>query len=75
MRGRRVDEALDELTRALDSGLRNGDEVLLIIHGMGTGVLRSAVREHLSGSPYIVSHRSGVRGEGGEGVTIATLRR
>lgn len=75
LRGRRVDEALDELTRALDSGLRNGDEVLLIIHGMGTGVLRSAVREHLSGSPYIVSHRSGVRGEGGEGVTIATLRR
>lgn len=75
LRGRRVDEALDELARALDGGLRDGDEVLLIIHGMGTGALRSAVREHLTGSPYIVSHRSGGRGEGGEGVTIATLRK
>ena len=75
LRGRRVDEALDELAQALDMGLRDGDEILLIIHGMGTGALRSAVREQLSISPYVVSHRPGVRGEGGEGVTIATLRR
>ncbi|MCH7868469.1 MAG: Smr/MutS family protein [Myxococcales bacterium] len=75
LRGRRVDEALDELARALDLGLRDGDEILRIIHGIGTGALRSAVREHLTVSPHIISHRAGERGEGGEGVTIATLRR
>jgi DNA mismatch repair protein MutS2 len=75
LRGRRVHEAIDELTRALDGGLRDGDEILLVIHGMGTGALRSAVREHLTLSPYIVSHRTGEQSEGGEGVTIATLRR
>lgn len=75
LRGRRVDEALDDLAQALDDGLRDGDEILQIIHGMGTGALRSAVREHLTASPHVVSHRAGERGEGGDGVTIATLCR
>ncbi|MCP4035988.1 MAG: hypothetical protein GY733_03565 [bacterium] len=75
LRGKRVDEAIDELMRALDKGLRDADEMLHVIHGMGTGALRSAVREQLGASPHIVSHRAGERGEGGDGVTIATLRR
>ncbi|MCP5041409.1 MAG: hypothetical protein GY944_10320 [bacterium] len=75
LRGRRVDEAIDELERTLDRGLRDGDEILQVIHGMGTGALRSAVREYLHASPHVLSHRAGERGEGGEGVTIAALRR
>ncbi len=75
LRGRRVDEALDELARVLDAGLRDGDEILHVIHGIGTGALRAAVREHLHASPHVVSHRAGERGEGGDGVTIAELRR
>jgi DNA mismatch repair protein MutS2 len=42
-----------------------------IIHGKGTGVLRSAVREQLKDSPYIFSHQSGQEKEGGDGVTVA----
>ncbi|MBW2387742.1 MAG: Smr/MutS family protein, partial [Deltaproteobacteria bacterium] len=75
LRGMRVDAALDDLVQVLDDGLRDGDDFLLVIHGMGTGALRSAVREHLAASPHVVSHRAGERGEGGEGVTIATLRK
>ncbi|MDP6977508.1 MAG: Smr/MutS family protein [Myxococcota bacterium] len=75
LRGRRVDEALDELASALDAGLRDGDEILHVIHGIGTGALRAAVREHLHASPHVISHRPGERGEGGDGVTIAELRR
>lgn len=75
LRGRRVDEALDELASELDAGLRDGDELLHVIHGIGTGALRAAVREHLEASPHILSHRPGQRGEGGDGVTIAALRR
>jgi DNA mismatch repair protein MutS2 len=75
LRGMRVDEALDVLVQVLDDGLRDGDDFLQIIHGMGTGALRSAVRENLAASPHVVTHRAGERGEGGEGVTIATLRR
>jgi DNA mismatch repair protein MutS2 len=75
LRGMRVDEALDDLAQVLDDGLRDGDDFLHVIHGMGTGALRAAVREHFTASPHIVSHRPGERGEGGEGVTIATLRK
>lgn len=75
LRGKRVEEARDELIRALDAGLRDGNELLHIIHGMGTGALRSAVREYLDASPHVVSHRPGERGEGSAGVTVAALRR
>ena len=75
LRGRRVDEAIDELATALDQGLRDGDERLHVIHGMGTGALRSAVGKYFTASPHVVSHRQGERGEGGTGVTIAVLRR
>jgi len=75
LRGCRVDEALDQLLRVIDQGLRDGNETLQVIHGIGTGALRAAVREHLASSPHIVSHRAGERGEGGDGVTIATLHR
>lgn len=75
LRGRRVDEAIDEVTSALDQCLRDGDELLHVIHGMGTGALRSAVREFFTASPHVVSYRAGERGEGGTGVTIAVLRK
>jgi DNA mismatch repair protein MutS2 len=44
-----------------------------IVHGKGTGTLRQAVRQQLRGHPLVKSHRSGERGEGGSGVTVAYL--
>jgi DNA mismatch repair protein MutS2 len=41
-----------------------------VVHGKGTGALRKAVREYLSGHPLVSSYRSGEQGEGDTGVTI-----
>ncbi len=74
LRGMRAEEALDLLERFLDSMLRREVDSVRIVHGKGTGVLRTVVRELLSSSPYVKNFRQGEAREGGEGVTIATLR-
>lgn len=45
-----------------------------IIHGKGTGKLRTVVREALSEHAHVVSFEAGKRTEGGEGVTVANIR-
>jgi len=45
-----------------------------IVHGIGTGILSKAVREHLSEHPLIKSFRGGTQAEGGGGVTIVNLK-
>jgi DNA mismatch repair protein MutS2 len=73
LRGARVDEALEALTRYLDDAGLAGLNKVLIIHGMGTGALRDAVRAEASGHPLVRSLRPGERGEGGDGATIVEL--
>jgi DNA mismatch repair protein MutS2 len=75
LRGLRVDEALDRLAEALDRALAAGAESLAVVHGIGTGALRDAVRRHLSESPWVAGYAAGESAEGGEGVTIARLGR
>jgi DNA mismatch repair protein MutS2 len=75
LRGQRVDEATDAVVEALDRALREARDDVLFVHGFGTGALRKAVREQLQASPYVAELRPGERDEGGDGVTIATLRR
>ncbi len=74
VRGQRVDEALRSLDAELDRHLRAGEESLIVLHGHGTGALKSAVREQLKRSPYVSRLRSGESHEGGDGVTVVTLR-
>ena len=73
LRGARVDEALEALDRYLDDASLAGLEQVLIIHGLGTGALRDAVRTQASASPLVKSLRPGERGEGGDGATIVRL--
>ncbi|BCA56235.1 MutS2 protein [Nitrospira sp. KM1] len=73
VRGRAVDDALDEVVAALDRAILCGEPMLRIIHGHGTGKLKSALREYLKGSPYVQTFRAGDRSEGGDGVTVANL--
>jgi len=74
LRGLRVDEALDRLEAALDEATSEGRDRLEVVHGIGTGALRRAVREHLQTSPYVERYLSAAPDEGGDGVTQAELR-
>jgi DNA mismatch repair protein MutS2 len=65
-----VEEALEVLDRYLDDASLAGLEQATVIHGMGTGALRDAVREHAVAHPLVKSWRAGGRGEGGDGATI-----
>ncbi|NJD27206.1 MAG: endonuclease MutS2 [Chloroflexi bacterium] len=70
IRGARVDEALDALDRYLEDASLAGLERVTVIHGLGTGALRDAVRSESSGHPLVKAVRAGERGEGGDGVTV-----
>ena len=73
LRGLRVEEMLPRLERYLDEAYLAGLPWVRIIHGKGTGRLREAVQEALRRHPYVAEQRLGEEGEGGEGVTVATL--
>ncbi|MBP3519866.1 MAG: endonuclease MutS2 [Oscillospiraceae bacterium] len=74
LRGMTAAEALLELDRFLDNAVMGRLQEVRIIHGKGTGVVRSAVRDHLKRSPYIRTFRPGKYGEGEDGVTVAELK-
>ncbi len=70
LRGARVDEALEALGRYLDDVSLAGLERATIVHGLGTGALRDAVRATAGEHPLVRSVRAGERAEGGDGVTV-----
>jgi DNA mismatch repair protein MutS2 len=73
LRGARVEEALEALDRYLDDAAVAGLGSVTIIHGLGTGALRDAVRDAAAGHPLVRSARPGERGEGGDGATVVSL--
>ncbi len=73
LRGARVEEALEALARYLDDASLAGLASATIIHGLGTGALRDAVREVVATHPLVRSSRPGERGEGGDGATIVSF--
>ncbi|WP_411962750.1 endonuclease MutS2 [Faecalispora jeddahensis] len=74
VRGEDSIEAVMSVDRAIDSALLSGIHQLTIIHGKGTGVLRTAVQQHLRRHPSVRTYRLGVFGEGESGVTIVELK-
>jgi len=73
LRGKLVEDGLDELERYLEKAYSAGLPFVRIIHGKGTGRMREAVREALKDNPYVSSFEEGGDREGGAGVTIAKL--
>lgn len=75
VRGMRVDDAITMAESFLDRMFGNGEPVAYILHGVGSGALRDAIREHLGRiGQYVRSSRSGTVEEGGERVTVVYLR-
>ena len=72
--GKTVDEALAELDKYLDDAYLAHLPSVRIVHGKGTGALRSAVHKQLKRMKNIKEFRLGEFGEGDAGVTIATFR-
>jgi DNA mismatch repair protein MutS2 len=74
LRGAAADEAIDRTLAALDRAALASSPSLRIIHGHGTGRLKTTLRTYLKDSPYVSSFRPGERAEGGDGVTIVQLK-
>ena len=73
LRGQRAEEALNVFDRYIDDAFQAGLPFVRIIHGKGTGALRAAIREALTGHPLVRKFESGEANQGGEGVTVAVL--
>lgn len=73
LRGLTAAEALERAGQHLDAAFRESVSRILLIHGLGTGALRKALREYLARCPYPVSFRPGSPEEGGDGVTIVEI--
>ena len=73
LRGMDGVEAVCVLERYVDEAMRSNLSTIRIIHGKGTGVLRSAVQQSLRKNKFVKKFRLGVYGEGEDGVTIAEL--
>ena len=74
VRGMALDEAIMTVDQYLDQAILAGMGEVSIIHGKGTGVLRSGIQQHLKHHMHVASCRLGVYGEGESGVTIVTLK-
>ena len=74
LRGMDSIEATMVADKYLDDAAIAGLGEVTLVHGKGTGVLRSAIADMLRKHPHVKKHRLGVYGEGGNGVTIVELR-
>ena len=74
VRGQTAEEAIMSVDSALDSCMLSNIHMLTIIHGKGTGVLRSRIQQYLRHHKAVKSFRLGTFGEGESGVTIVELK-
>ena len=72
--GARVEEALHQVERQIDSALVHGLREFSIVHGKGEGILRTAIHEYLRGLSVVQDFRFSSPEEGGFGKTIVTLK-
>lgn len=74
IRGKNFEDAKDIVDKYLDDAYLSGLKSVRIIHGKGTGVLRQKLREHFRNVKLIKSYKDAEYNEGGDGVTVVTLK-
>lgn len=74
IRGKNFEDAKDIVDKYLDDAYLSGLKSVRIIHGKGTGVLRQKFREHFRNVKLIKSYKDAEYNEGGDGVTVVTLK-
>ncbi|GJL57392.1 MAG: endonuclease MutS2 [Nitrospirales bacterium] len=74
IRGFRLDDAIEMTLAALDHAMVAQAKYLKVIHGLGSGALKTGIRTFCQSSPYVQSFRRGDPAEGGDGVTVIELR-
>jgi len=72
--GKTVDEAIAELDKYLDDAYLSHLNTVNVVHGKGTGALRTAVHNYLKKCSYVKEFRLGAYGEGDAGVTVVTFK-
>ena len=74
LRGKRYEEAMNELDAFIDQALLNNMAQVDIIHGIGTGVIREGVTKYLQRNKHIKSFGYAPQNAGGSGATIVTFK-
>ncbi len=74
LRGLYVDEAIDKVDKFIDDAFLAGMDTISVIHGKGTGALRTGIHEYLRRHSRVKKYRLGEFGEGDAGVTIVELK-
>ena len=74
LRGMTLDAAVEQVDKYLDDASISGLHEVSIIHGKGTGALRSGIHQYLKRNSHIKSYRLGNYGEGDSGVTFVELK-
>jgi DNA mismatch repair protein MutS2 len=72
--GKQTDEAVDMADKFLDEAFLNGLTELRIVHGHGTGALRRAIADLLTGHPHVARFKAAPQDQGGAGATIVELK-
>ncbi|MHB8077034.1 endonuclease MutS2 [Desulfosporosinus fructosivorans] len=74
LRGMLVEEGTYTLDKYLDDAILSGIGLVYVIHGKGTGAMRTGIQDFLRGHPHVRSFRIGEYGEGDSGVTVVELK-
>lgn len=75
VRGESLDDALMDVTKYIDDAAMARLETCVIIHGRGEGILKDGIRRELKRNKHVASIRPGEYNEGGEGVTVVTMKK